>query len=97
MMTSYKRLGDNKAFWFCDPNGIRIGDVARSFTEFKRKLRIVPLSSIEYHMYREEISDFEKWLRKVLRRTKYANKIAKIRESRIYGEDLRKALLRALR
>ena len=97
-MATFTRLEDDKAFWFCDPSGNGTGDVARSYTEFKRKLRIVPLNSIEYHMYRNgSHSDFEKWVKGSLKRVAASNKISKIRTTRVYGNDLRKTLLSALR
>ena len=96
-MANLVRLGDDKAFWFCDQSGSGTGDVARSYTEFKRKVRIVPVTSLEHHMYRSDVSDFEGWFKAVLKRTSASSKVAQIREKRIYGEDLRKSLLNALR
>lgn len=97
-MASFTRLGDDKSFWFCDQYGAGTGDVARSYTEFKRKLRIVPAASLEYHMYRaDDGSDFENWMKGVVKRGAASNKIRSIREKRVYGEDLRKALLSTLR
>ena len=96
-MASVTRLEDDKSFWFCDQYGNGTGDCARSYTEFKRKIRIVPVESLEYHMYRASKSDFEVWFKRVLKRVAAANKVSKVQNKRVYGKDLRKTLIAVLR
>jgi predicted transcriptional regulator len=70
-----------------------LGFSAQSLEEFYRLLRQVTSDSLEFHLYR---GDFENWLAQVLDDSELAAEVSGFKASELHGEDLRKALLKAL-
>ena len=67
--------------------------VAASLGEFHNLLPQIPLSTLEYHIQR---NDFERWLKGVLNDEALAQKIQKLKRKELEGEDLREALVRVV-
>lgn len=70
-----------------------LGFSAHSIEEFYRLIRQVVSDSLGFHVYR---GDFENWLRDVLHDEVLAAEVEKIRAYDLEGEELRKALLKAI-
>ncbi len=70
-----------------------IGFSAHSLEEFYRIVKKVCSDSLDFHLYR---GDFERWLREVLSDKDLADEIQNIKATEIKGEELRKALLKAI-
>ncbi len=83
----------SQAFNFYSEIGNPIGESARSISEFIESIKVVDVSSLDFHMYRE---DFEKWI-KALGDEALALQISNMRKSNLKGENLRKRLLQVLR
>ncbi len=77
-------------FYFYEDIGKSLSEEAFNLNDFKEKIRIVPVSSLEFHNKR---GDFTRWIRSVLNETQLAERIEKIHSN---GEDLRTELLTAL-
>lgn len=87
-------LPDEKRFYFHDASGRYLGYVAANLQEFRDVLEIVPLSSLRYHLKRD---DFSRWLTDVLRDAELARRIRKINHRDIQNAALREALVVTVR
>ncbi len=70
-----------------------LGFSARSLEEFYRFTKQVTSDSLEFHLFR---GDFENWLREVLKDGELAEAFGALKIEGLKGEDLRKALLKAI-
>ena len=70
-----------------------LGFSAQSLEEFYRFTKQVVTDSLEFHLYR---GDFENWLREVLKDGELAEAVGNLKADGLKGEDLRKALLKAI-
>lgn len=86
-------ISPEKAFQFYVDIDKPIGFSAQSLEEFYRLLRQVTSDSLEFHLYR---GDFENWLAQVLDDSELSAEVSGFKTSELHGEDLRKALLKAL-
>jgi predicted transcriptional regulator len=66
---------------------------AHSMEEFYRFIKQVIVDSLEFHLYR---GDFENWLKDVCKDLELAKTFGALKIKGLKGEDLRKALLKAL-
>jgi predicted transcriptional regulator len=82
-----------KAFQFYLAVDKPLGFSAQSLEEFYRSLRQVTSDSLEFHLYR---GDLENWVGQVLEDTETAQEVAGFKTAQLHGEELRKALLKAL-
>ena len=71
------------------PNGFH----AESILSFYEILKIAPVTSLEFHLYRE---DFENWIRGEFEDLILVNELAKIKSDELKGEELRKEILLVL-
>lgn len=78
-----------KAFHFYKRINEYLGVYASSLNDFCKKIQAVDLSSIEFHLFRQ---DFESWIREGLGDPELANRIGLIRTMNLAGESLRKRL-----
>jgi predicted transcriptional regulator len=70
-----------------------LGFSAKSLDEFYRFIKQVVTDSLEFHLHR---GDFENWLREVLKASELAEDVGVLKAEGLKGEDLRKALLKAI-
>jgi predicted transcriptional regulator len=70
-----------------------LGFTALSLDEFYRLAKQVTSDALEFHLYR---GDFENWLREVCKDSELAEAVGNIKADGLKGEDLRKALLKAI-
>ncbi len=63
---------------------------AKSFSEFCDLLKKIDVKALEFHVSR---GDFENWIKGVFNDVQLAQEMAKIRESKLAGEDLRKEVV----
>ncbi len=70
-----------------------LGFSAKSLDEFYRLIKQVIPDSLEFHLYR---GDFEKWLKEVCKDEDLAKAFEISKEEDLKGDELRKALLKAL-
>lgn len=80
-------------FHFYIEVGKSTGFSGGSIGEFYDLVGKVDAASLEFHLFR---GDFENWVRIVLKDEDLADNFACVRDSELKGENLRKALLRAL-
>ena len=73
--------------------GKPLGFSTLSLEEFYRQVKQVCSDSLEFHLYR---GDFERWLSEALNDVELAETVAGLKSAELKGEDLRKALLKAL-
>ena len=66
---------------------------AQSLEEFYKLIRQVCSDALEFHLYR---GDFENWLKDVCKDAELAEAFAALKTDELKGEDLRKALLKAI-
>ena len=70
-----------------------LGFSALSLDEFYRTIKQVCSDSLEFHLYR---GDFEKWLLEVCKDEDLAKAFGSLKGEELKGEELRKALLKAI-
>jgi predicted transcriptional regulator len=70
-----------------------MGFAANSMEEFYRFIKQVIVESLEFHLYR---GDFEKWLKDVFKDSELAEAFGALKTEELKGEDLRKALVKAI-
>jgi hypothetical protein len=70
-----------------------LGFAANSLEEFYRFIKQVITDSLEFHLYR---GDFENWLKDVCKDPELAEAFGALKMEQLKGEDLRKALLKAV-
>lgn len=88
-----QNTGVDKSFQFYVDVDKPLGFSAQSLEEFYRSIKHVCSDSLEFHLYR---LDFEKWLNDVLLDSELAEKAASLKIAELHGEELRKALLKAI-
>ena len=66
---------------------------AATVKEFREDVFKVSETSLEFHLYR---GDFENWFRTAVGDSAFADELAKIKKTNLKGEELRKALLKAV-
>ncbi len=71
------------------PTGVSAGSVK----EFHDLASSVNSVSLEFHLYR---GDFENWFRSTVGDTTFADELVKIGKTEVKGEDLRKAIAKAI-
>jgi hypothetical protein len=86
-------VSSEKAFQFYIGVDRPLGFNANSLEEFYRLIKQVCSDSLDFHLYR---GDFENWLSQVIGDKELADEVAGFKASKIYGEELRKLLLRAI-
>jgi hypothetical protein len=82
-------VSSEKAFRFYRGMDKYLGIYATSLSDFCEKIRAIDLSSIRFHLFRE---DFESWIREELGDSELANSIGSIRSMDLSGEPLRQRL-----
>lgn len=82
-----------KAFQFYLDVNKPLGFSAQSLEEFYRLMKQVCLDAVEFHLYR---GDFENWIREVLTDSELAAEFGNLKTAELHGEELRKALLKAV-
>lgn len=87
------QVPQEKAFIFYADVDKPLGFSARSLEEFYRIVRQVYSDAIDFHLRR---GDFEKWFGEVLDDKELADKVSRLKDSGSFGDDLRKALLKAV-
>jgi hypothetical protein len=70
-----------------------IGFSASSMEEFYSFIKQVIVDSLEFHLYR---GDFENWLKDVFKDSELAEAFGALKTEEVKGEDLRKALVKAI-
>ena len=70
-----------------------LGFSAKSLDEFYRFIKQVVTDSLEFHLHR---GDFENWIRDVVNDAQLADDVGGLKTAELKGEDLRKALLKAI-
>ena len=70
-----------------------MGFTAHSMEEFYRFIKQVTVDSLEFHLYR---GDFENWLKDVFKDSELAEAFGALKTEEVKGEDLRKALVKAI-
>jgi len=83
-------LPKSKRFYFHDSDDSYLHRAAANLWEFRKALGEIPLSSIQYHLGR---NDFENWLVDVLHDQELARRIRKVAGRQLVDESLRQALL----
>ena len=86
-----KEVAPERGFHFYEDFGKPLHEAAFSLEDFWKKIRKVPVASLEFHQKR---GDFAKWIRDIFKETQLAERIEKIYKT---GEDLRRNLLDTLR
>jgi hypothetical protein len=66
------------------------GSSAKSFGEFCDLVKKVDVKALEFHVSR---GDFENWIKGVFNDVQLSQEIAKLKESKLTGEDLRKEIV----
>ncbi len=87
------QVPDELAFHFYVGVDRPLGFSAHSLEEFYRLVRQVCSDSLEFHLFR---GHFERWLQDVLKDEQLAEAVAGLRTAELKGEDLRKAMLKAI-
>jgi predicted transcriptional regulator len=87
------QLCEETAFHFYVGVDKPLGFSARSIEEFYRLVKQVCSDSLDFHLCR---GDFENWLRHTIGDGELADETAKLKADQLNGEQLRKALLKAI-
>jgi len=88
-----KTMPENMNFHFYLAVGEPINLHAASVMEFHDQVLKVNPVSLEFHVYR---GDFENWFQNAIGDAAFASEISKLRKKNLQGEELRKALTRAI-
>ncbi len=86
-------LPENLKFNFYLAEGKPTGMLASSVKEFRENVLRVESGSLEFHLNR---GDFENWFRSSIVDYPFADELAKIKKLNLSGEELRKAILKAV-
>ena len=89
----FTQVPNGMDFKFYVDVGKPLGFSAQSLEEFYRFTKQVTTDSLEFHLYR---GDFENWLRDVCKDAELAQAVGNLKADGLKGEDLRKALLKAM-
>lgn len=84
-----RSLPRDKAFYFFTSIGNYTGESADSLEEFTKKILVVSVKSLEFHLYR---ADFERWFAETLEDNVLAGKIRQLKALNPIGIDLRDRL-----
>jgi len=87
------QVPEEKAFCFYVAFDKPLGFSSRSIEEFYRTIKQVTSDSIDFHLYR---GDFERWIEEVLQDNELADVVGELEGYGLTGEELRKALLKAI-
>ncbi len=87
---SEEEVDSEKAFHFYAGIGKPLGEVAFNLEDLKKKVREVPIVSLEFHQGR---GDFARWIGEILENMELVEVIQKIDKT---GEDLRREFLKSL-
>ena len=93
VLKSIKPLPENLNFHFYLALGEPINLHAASVREFRDHALAVNAVSLEFHFYR---SDFENWFQNAVVDAAFVEELSKLKKKDLRGEDLRKALVKAL-
>lgn len=66
--------------------------LAKSIKEFYELVKIVDITSLEFHLYR---GDFENWVRTAVKDSVFADELGCVKDSQVKGEQLREAIEKA--
>ncbi len=86
-------LPEGKEFRFYLALGQPTNLYARTINEFRHHALGVDVASLEFHLYR---GDLENWFRTSVAEPSFAEELVKIRKTNLRGEELRKAILKAV-
>lgn len=86
-------VAGDKAFSFYVGVDKPLGFSAQSLEEFYRIIKKVCSDSLDFHLYR---GDFENWISQVIGDNGLADEVAGLKAKGLNGEELRKALLKAI-
>ncbi len=92
-MKIFMQAPNELGFNFYVDFGKPLGFTALSIEQFYRFIKQVTIDSLEFHLYR---GDFENWLKEVVKDEGLAETFGVLKTAGLKGEDLRKALLKAV-
>ena len=92
-LKAFTPLEENMSFHFYTRIGYPTVFSAQSLADFYRLSRQIEAESLEFHLYR---GDFETWLKDAYQNQELAEKLNKLKEADIKGEELRKEILNAI-
>ncbi len=93
VMKIFMQAPNESGFNFYVDFGKPLGFTALSIEQFYRFIMQVTMDSLEFHLYR---GDFENWLKEVVKDEELAQTFGVLKTAGLKGEDLRKALLKAI-
>jgi hypothetical protein len=82
----------DKGFHFFTAPGNYTGETATSLNTFEKKLQIIPVGSVNFHLQR---GDFQKWMEDTIGDSELAKRVSLMKLT-LPAEDLRKELLEIL-
>jgi len=86
---SVKSAEPDKAFYFHISQGVFAGEKAASLEEFAKKIKLIDIKSLEFHLQRR---DFERWMVDVFGEAKLAEEIRKLWSKKPNEPTLREQL-----
>ena len=89
----FMQVPNELGFNFYVDFGKPLGFIALSIEQFYRFIKQVSADSLEFHLYR---GDFENWLKEVVKDEELTETVGVLKTTGLKGEDLRKALLKAV-
>jgi hypothetical protein len=89
----FMQVPNELGFNFYVDFGKPLGFIALSIEQFYRFIKQVSADSLEFHLYR---GDFENWLKEVVKDEELTETFGVLKTTGLKGEDLRKALLKAV-
>jgi predicted transcriptional regulator len=92
-LKSMKPLAENLKFQFYVAVGQPTNLNAGSVKEFRDQAFLVDAASLEFHINR---GDFENWFQTAISNAAFAGELSKLRKKNLKGEELRKALIKAI-
>ena len=92
-LKSMKPLAENMKFQFYVAIGQPTNLYAGSVKEFRDKAFLVDAASLEFHLNR---GDFENWFQTAVGNVAFVGELSKLRKKNLRGEELRKALIKAI-
>jgi predicted transcriptional regulator len=66
---------------------------AKTLWEFYADVKQISVDSLEFHLYR---GDFENWLKDACKEPEFAQEVGVVKDTDLYGEELRAELLKVL-
>ena len=84
-----RKLSREGAFYFFTSIGNYTGRFARCLEEFLSVIKDVDAESIDFHLKR---GDFERWIRNGIGDGELAERVGKLRDAGLKGDDLRRSL-----